>query len=381
MLLDQFRKFIVLLFSFFLAFGKYDPFGTQGLYLDVVLVIVILTIGLSTNVINHIHLFRKQIILLSGISIVLLICSLIYGQVYSSYGFFNFKYLSAIIIFWFLSYYFKIHQKERYYSLLLFAVASSIIAAFYQLGYFDNVIHFDKGRLIIFEENPNSFSSRMAIAFLINVYMIVFNPLNLKKVRYVLLFTLPSLFLVIVDAGSKGSFFALLFGVALMLFLKRTDFVYKVVLIALIGLVGLFLVQDLQDTVLLERLSEEQGLGEREAIWSNALSIFSDYPFGVGESGFFLEMGLRYSKPIDAHNLFIYLLATGGFISLILFLLFLRTLYFKSYYLLKRKGDVFFLAIFLFIIFLASKTGGVFTYLVMWYLFAIINSIGQRKVV
>ncbi len=379
MILDRFTNFIVLTFSFFLAFGKLDPFATQGFFLNGILILVIIAIGLSTPVIKDIKIFGNQLFLLAAIGVILFVLGMLYEGISSNTYYFNSKYFSAIIVFWFLSYYFLLYPKKCFYSILLFALSSSLIAILYQLGYLNAFVNTTRGRLIIFEENPNSFSSRMAIAFIIITYFILEDPLKFKKIRFLLLVLLPSLFFIVVDTGSRGSFIGLLLGAGLMVVFANVKFSYKLALIIFSVVLSFYLFKQLSPTALIERFSQEEGIGVREKIWSNSLEVFYDYPFGVGEAGYYIEMEKRFSEKHAPHNLFIYLVVTGGFISLILFLVFLKKLFLKSTSMLKA-GNSFLITIFVFLIFLISKTGGVFTYLIMWYFFAVINSVNVKYV-
>ena len=339
---------------------------------------VILTIGLSTSIIRDIKIYSNQLYILTFIGLLLFVSGIFYDGISSDAYFFNFKYFAAIIIFWFLSFYFRLFPKVGLYSVLLFALSSSLIAILYELGYLSAYVNDERGRLIIFEENPNSFSSRMAIAFIIITYIIIENPLKFGKLRFFLLAMLPSLLLIVIDTGSRGSFIGLLLGAGLMVILAKINTKYKVGLISLGVMLFFYSMQSLSTTTLIERFNKEEGIGVREKIWANSMEIFYDYPFGVGESGYYVEMENRYSQKHAPHNLFIYLLVTGGFIALILFFIFMKELFFKSFYTLKL-GNSFLITIFIFLIFLASKTGGIFTYLIMWYLFAVVNSVSLKR--
>jgi len=127
-------------------------------------------------------------------------------------------------------------------------------------------------------------------------------------------------------------------------------------------------------TKLFERFVKSNNvLGVRQDIWANALSIWSEQPFGVGEKGYLDEMVRRYSMTWDTHNLFIYILVTGGIQSLILFFIYILILLKKAYKNLK-DGSTFPFIAFIVILLIAAKTGGVLTYLIMWYYFAVIDA-------
>lgn len=370
--------FLIVLFSFFLGFGKFDPFGTGGLFFDLITLFLMITIAFYTDVLKEIGLYKKILMALCSIVMLFFITGLLYGYAYVDVNLFNFKFLSAIIIFWFLSYVFKKNPKLCLYSIILFSLSCSLIAILYNFSFLNSVSEIRNGRLYIFEENPNSISSRMAIAFVVLTYIIIENPLNLKFYRFFLGLALPSLFLFVVETGSRGSFMALFLGVGLIVFFSNVNKYIKFFL----GIVSAFLLKKIfdfiQTTSLFDRLNADDFSGGREEIWTNALGIFYDFPWGVGEGGYITEMTIRFSSQHDTHNLFIYLLVCGGWISLLLFLFFLKELFQKVLINLKN-GNSLLLIIFVFLVFLASKTGGVITYLIMWYFFAVINSFDVMK--
>ena len=54
--------------------------------------------------------------------------------------------------------------------------------------------------------------------------------------------------------------------------------------------------------------------GERSALLSQAFSLFTERPFfGFGRHGYIIERFSRFNESRDSHNLFISILAMGGF--------------------------------------------------------------------
>lgn len=371
---------LTLIFSFFLGFGKYDPFGTNGLYFDAITVVMLVSIFFSTNILKTFIRHRKNLFLLIGMGFLLFLLGVFYGSTEIEKNIFNFKYFASAIIFWFLSVSFIENKKIMYYSILLFSISCSVIALAYTFGFLNSYAEIRNGRLIIFEENPNSVSTRMAISFIISLHFIIVNPLKLKLIRLLLMVALPFLFLFIVGTSSRGSFFALGLGTLSVLYFSKISNKLKIFLAAVLLLVSISIFGFLFESTLFERLTNADLTGGREEIWKSSIQIFYDYPFGVGENGYLHQMNMRYGMTSDTHNLFLYLIISGGFISLALFIVFLLNLFKKSLHELK-KGDSLFIIIFIFFCFLMSKTGGVLTYLVMWYFFAVINSSVSSKYV
>lgn len=371
-------KFLIYLFSFFLGFGKFDPFDTDRIYFSILIIIMLVNIIITSRVLQRIKLFSYEIILLVIILIIFSLANMAYLHSGEDDYYFNFKFLSAIIIFWVLSFSFRDNPKLVMNSLLLFAVSCSLIAVFYNFGFLSSYGQILNGRLRIFDENPNSISTRMALSATILSYIIIDNPINYSRIRYLLVLAIPSLFLFVVDSGSRGSFILILLGIGLVVIFSKVKKIYKIFLISFILLFFLNIIFIIQDSGLLIRFENEDLSGGRELIWGNALEIYNNHIWGVGEGGFVTEMKKKYSDYHDTHNLLLYMLVSGGFVSLILFLMFLWHLLNKVILQLKY-GDSISLVLFGFMFFLFSKTGGVLTYLLMWYCFAVINSFSSSN--
>lgn len=369
---------LVIIFSFFLAFGKYDPFSTNGVYFDIIVIVLILSLFFSKDIFLKFRSIKNQIIILSLIGFYLFIIGLFYNTNYEGYisdevHVFNFKYYGAIIIFSQLSLIFKSNTKLMYQSIFVFSLSCAIISCLHYYGYLASSLEFRNGRLIIFEENPNSISSRMAIALVVFFYLIVNDPLKFYHYRFILFLALPFLFFFIIETGSRGSSIAVGLGVFLILLFSKISFKWKTILFVLSFCVVYYLFGFILSTSLYERFNNSDLDGGRFEIWANTLEIFYNNPLGVGEIGYKLELFEHFGMTSDTHNLFLYMLVTGGFIVFILFTFFLQKLLRISFFNMK-EGEPLGLMLFIFLLFLMSKTGGILTYLIMWYIFAIINA-------
>ncbi|MEN5233484.1 O-antigen ligase family protein [Sphingobacterium faecium] len=368
------EKFILLLFSFFLAFGKYDPFHTGGLYFDAITVFALIVIFSNANKSRLWNKeYSKQYYLLFSIALLFYIASMFYGLSYTNEIPIKIKYIFAITIFIFFSYKFSEDESLKYKSLLLFGLACGLIAVGYKLGLFNKEFQFNKGRLLIFGENPNSISARLAAGFIALYYNILEDPLRLGKKRFVLAIFLIPLVLFVIDTGSRGSFIILVLGFILLTLVSKIHIGIKFFL----GLISLFiasyLLLALEQSSLLSRFQDKDITGGRERIWNIIFEIVQNNLWGVGEEGYLIEMGLITDRVQDAHNLFLYLLVCGGWLALTLFLIFLWKLFRKSYVQFRKKNVLPFI-FFVFFVFLMTKTGGIMTYLIMWYFLAYINS-------
>lgn len=377
---NKIEKFILLLFSFFLAFGKYDPFHTGGLYFDAITVLALVVIFANANKsILWNKEYSRQYILLLAIALLFYFATMFYGRSYTNDIPIKIKYIFAITIFIFFSYKFGEDESLKYKSLLLFGLACGLIAVGYKMGLFNSQFQFNKGRLMIFGENPNSISARLAAGFIILYYNILEDPLRLGKKRFLLAVFLIPLLLFVIDTGSRGSFLILILAFVLLTVVSKIHIAIKVSLgiFSVLSTSVLFIL--LANSSLLSRFQEKDITGGRERIWNIIFEIVQNNIWGVGEEGYLIEMGMMTDRIQDAHNLFLYLLVCGGWISLTLFLIFLFRLFQKSYVQFRKK-NVLPLIFFVFFTFLMTKTGGIMTYLIMWYFLAYINSYSHSKI-
>lgn len=294
----------------------------------------------------------------------------------------NSKFLLAILFFIVLSTFFSDNPKLIEVSLITFGIGAGLLSVFFSFGVLgESAYEVRNDRLILLGENPNSLSVRISLGVLFLVWGVVENGLKLSKIlRILLLFPLPFMFNLILASGSKGSFILCLGSVTLyLLLLKNVSKSAKRFIVFLAVIAGLFALSLFFQSTLYERFLTSDLTTGRSDIWSEALEIFMVHPMGVGEVGYKVEIYRRLGVVIDTHNLFLYLLVTGGIIALFALLYFLYNIFVKNLKKYKTEKNIIYLLIFFSIIFVMSKTGGVLSYLIMWYFFACINSSSITK--
>ena len=84
-----------------------------------------------------------------------------------------------------------------------------------------------------------------------------------------------------------------------------------------------------------------------------------------------------YGYCIDTHKTILYILVCGGFFALISFLLFSVRLLLNSLNSYLRGKDILLIVLFLIIFFIALKTAGVINFLLLRYIFVIVNYYGE----
>lgn len=187
--------------------------------------------------------------------------------------------------------------------------------------------------------------------------------------------------IVVFAGGSRGNFLILFICLFLYLLLyksKRTFQKYLcIVLLTVIPLFTVYIFADTEEFSLVKRLEETVENGDdggRKALEEKSLLIFYDYP--ILGSGFFkqkYEMKSRFKEDRPVHNMFIFILSCTGVIGCIFFISFYLYFGLKAFE-IKNKSPLS-LILFIYTTLLVYKTGGVFLYIIWWYVFAIIKTL------
>lgn len=389
---SKFTCVLLIIFSVLLALGTWNPFlpaadienENSGFSLAQIYSAIFITYLFLIRLFNY-----RQLKFTSwGKYIVLFYITLLLSTVYWSINelsistaVFFLKFFLSISLCFLLPEIFIRNKKYLYYSLAAFSFACGFVALLFSIGALDEFTYISKGRVFIFGENPNSTSGRITIAFLLLLYLIFKNPLKWRRRRFWFCLLFFPMLMMIIASGSRGSFLILCLGIIVFLLLNPSVNIVKkyailICTIIAIGVTVSFITSENVEYALFYRLENSFKYGDssgREKLNSYSIQIFEEYPLiGKGVIGFTEEMNLRFNEVLTVHNLYIYILATSGIIGFIFFISFLVILLIKSIRI--RRLNHLPLVIFVFIFFLAYKTGGILTYLLMWYLFAVIIS-------
>lgn len=382
-MINKFLNFILISFSGLLALGKIDPFFPPTSFvssIDIIFFVFCLTFILFKFKFFISSVLNIEFICLISIFTFFIFAQTIYGYETLEKPLLNFKFLLCILFFLILSKYLINNYKLIHTLLFVFSISCffyTILVLFINPNFYSII----KGQLVVLDENPNSTSSRLAIAFIYFIYFILHNPLKWSKLRYLIFVTYPSLFLMVTMSGSRGSLLALLMGSYLIILFSNIKKIYKILLILLSSILSIFLFKYLFSSDDLSERWENALEGDtagRADIWQAVFSIISNNPLGVGESGYVRSITSEYGYYIDTHNIFLYILVCGGFLSLLSFLIFLSFIFLKCFRSYRYRGEVLPLVLFLILLFIASKTGGVITFLLFWFILAIINSYREK---
>jgi len=115
---------------------------------------------------------------------------------------------------------------------------------------------------------------------------------------------------------------------------------------------------------------DEGGDRVRAELLKSALNIFADNPlFGVGSTNFMHIMRTVYNHSNTVHNMYAHILAISGICGFIPFASFIFNLLKGCYSIMKK--NIMPMVLMLFVLILAYKTGGILSYLFMWYIFSL----------
>lgn len=382
-MLSNLINIIIIGFSVFLSLGTLDPiFATESSIksIDIFFVIFCILFCLLRPKDFIRAILSKNFLYLSSIFIFFILAQILYGYSNLFKPLFNFKFLLCSIFFVLLVEYFKKSPNMIHYCLLAFSFSSFLYSLFI-LFISPESYQIIKGQMVVFDENPNSTSSRLTIALLYIIYLFIQNPLNWGKKRFYLVLALPSLFTMIVMSGSRGSLLALLLGSYLIFIFSNTRKSYKVILTTLSIFLSIFLFNYLLSSDDLANRWEKALEGDtagRTDIWEAVFKIVYNNPIGVGETGYVENIIKLYGSYIDTHNIFLYILVCGGVLSLIIFLLFLFNIFINCLRCYLQDKELLPLIFLLIMLFIAAKTGGVITFLLFWFILSIVGS--YRKV-
>lgn len=345
-------------------------------YLTAFFLLVVVCMGrLSQYIVQE----KKAFIALVFLWLILLFSSLIYPIPPVNIPF-NWGFLGAILFYVSAVGVLKEYPQLQSRVLITYVIASGLTSIIYLTLIGSSLAPVSSGRYFFLGENPNSYSARMVISVVITLFLL---PTVSQKFRLVSLLLLPSQLIVIYLSGSRGALLMLSIAFMIFLFASKLTISSKtlyslLILVGLIGFVSFYGESNITEASGLERLLTlfESGDSGREHLWSQTFSIFLDNPIiGVGQSGFTYEMMSRYGENRDAHNLFLFLLASGGLIGISLFLIFYLSL-FSSVIKVRTKSPMS-LALFLVMLLFILKSGGILGYSLMWFVFAIARSQSQ----
>lgn len=368
------KRLIILLLAFFLGLGKV-AYSADGLSVVPLLVVVFIVVSLyDINKLVPSFLSIKTILLFL-LAFSLSVSELLgYNLLYTN-GIVNFKLIVAILFFIVFNDY--LNKDGKFKDIIFLSFAFGVVALLLISLYFPSIGYYYKGKYMIVDENPNSTGTRFALAA---VFFCYFMLRGLKSKSFLFLFLLSFLILAYftILTGSRGSLIFLIISSLILIIYSQRGYSFKITAVISSTILVLFgfgwLLGMEGDIGQKWGLAAEGDMAGRSDIWEIALNIFYNNPImGTGYSQYLYIMDSAIGNAKDAHNLFVFLLATGGVVAFIIFGIFFSSLLYNA--IRSRQFDQGLrLSLWLCALILALKTGGALVYLVLWFLYAVIAS-------
>ena len=202
------------------------------------------------------------------------------------------------------------------------------------------------GRTTVFGSNLNELGVKISSSLIILLTVVFYNFLNLKKVRFLLLFSIPVLFNAILNTGSRSALAVILFAVILVFFMRMSDnkkmiSSFFTSIVTLVFLLIPFIYFTLQSDLMSERIlesSNDSQFGGRELLWVGFISIaLSNLFFGIGFSGFANESYKYFGFVESPHNVILEIILYTGLFGLLFYVIFIYRIFYKSYLIGKHQ--------------------------------------------
>lgn len=333
--IDRLQRVALYIFLFSINFEVWDPFSTEGFFSISKLTGLIYFFTLIPQISyftrsGNIGQFLKPLYLFFG----LLTLVSFYNVHYLSDKYFNLSIFQNICLFLFLINHERKEPLVLEKGLLSFVLGSIVLALLFIAGI--GVEYDSEGRATIFNDNENNVGLRMSISLIILALGVIQNRLDLKKLRYLLLFPMPMMIQVMFQTGSRIAVIscALAFAIGIILFKVKT-FWKKIASFSIGILLFIYGWQVMsRSEVLLQRMLASYYYGNiagRDIIWQELLSLIKDHPIlGVGETGYVFFTETTFGRFVSPHNVILEVLCYVGIVGLTVYLIFLYQIIKKS---------------------------------------------------
>lgn len=375
-LLARLNRYCLFLLVFAVTFESWDVFGfggTQSIAYFAGILYIVSCIPLLKNNFSFSH--QKKYLVPLFIFVVIGILSTAIHSIHAPdiIDIFKTRFFQLIILMAFVAN--QIYNDKK----LLWSILNVYVAcvfAMFILYTLDIGAGFEKGRLTIFGENPNSIGMKAVLAFLIVLSDLLESKFSKFKFIFKVLLLLSFINLIILSA-SRGALVSVFLGILVFVYFLKISPLKKIFLAIFSGIISIFLFSYVMQTSELfsRRLSAtiESGDIGRNELWATGLQIIEDNLFiGVG---LYAEVQMMYQysgREMGIHNTFLWALMTTGLIGFSFFLLFIYRLgnnLFKTY---KATRMVLFLVIYVIVLSNWAKSGGGINKMIFWFFFAIL---------
>ena len=392
--MKRISKYVSYFLAFLLPFGSINPFNMSSVadvdsrmseqmgFTPILFAICCLMALFDTSIYKHNRKIKKFLWPLG-----ILFAALASASAINSGGSYEFPlmYLLKLLAveggFYIMALYFMEYPKTLKISMLIYAYTCvAIMAAFYS-GLLSRYSYISNGRLWIFGENPNTFSFLMSLGTIILANKFNYKPTKSKfriPVKILDIIAICSLLMYIVLSGSRGSFLIVILCMAILLFnrkmIKKFYITIPIVVCALAA--GFYYYSAHQEEISIFKRLTRATEDERTELQQWTFELFTEKPIlGYGVNGYKGEMMKRHHEGRDSHNVAITTLAMSGivgFTALMVYLFYLLKISWKN-----RAREMLAFVFFIDVVLMSMKTGGVLTFAMMWYSYAMVVALAN----
>lgn len=321
------QRYTLYAFLFSINFEVWDPLNTGGFFSIARLagLLYLSTIFLSFKSFFETKGLRFILFPIWSFFTLLTIVSIINVD-YNFSNYFDSSLFQNIILFWILINHERIAPGILAKGLMAFALGSIVLASLY---YFKIGIEYFGGRVSIFGDNTNTVGIRMSVSILIISLSIMRDSIGMGKFRYLLIIPLFPMVMLLAETGSRVAFIAFVIQfIAVVLLSKSRRLSLKILLIVVGSIIGyftwLYLMEiDVLRTRLIQSLYNGD-LSDRDFIWGKVIQVIKSSPiFGVGKTGYAMQMRDVAGSVFSPHNVFLEILVYTGIIGLYLYINFI----------------------------------------------------------
>ena len=389
-------KYAFFILTVALAFGSFNPFDMRGIgsiteqveeqrgYTPLLFAACILLSLIDKNVIRNYKTFKQYYTPLLVLFVLYIFSSLVFDISTALDGYmFYIKLLVAFTGFFSYAMYFSEYPEVLKTVCRLFGLLCAGICLMFFLGFLDGFYYFSNGRLWLFGENPNSYSFVLGFGALLlgkellDDNKLIYRILHAFGILLIMAYTFMS--------GSRGTlmFLGLSFLIIYSIYVKKHLGASLVTVFAGVIILNFIFSKNVEELSVLDRFSDLQSGDSREELIKNALTLFYSSPlWGYGVNGYEYMKEASFHDIRDSHNMIVSILAVSGLFGFSAIATFFKRV--MTLLWIDTRNNLFSVSLFVYVFLISMKTGGIITYSMMWFAYAIIvanaNNIKSYKI-
>ena len=389
-------KYAFFILTVALAFGSFNPFDMRGIgsiteqveeqrgYTPLLFAACILLSLIDKNVIRNYKTFKQYYTPLLVLFVLYIFSSLVFDISTALDGYmFYIKLLVAFTGFFSYAMYFSEYPEVLKTVCRLFGLLCAGICLMFFLGFLDGFYYFSNGRLWLFGENPNSYSFVLGFGAL----LLGKELLDDNKLIYRILYAFGILLIMAYTfmSGSRGTlmFLGLSFLIIYSSYVKKHLGASLVTVFAGVIILNFIFSKNVEELSVLDRFSDLQSGDSREELIKNALTLFYSSPlWGYGVNGYEYMKEASFHDIRDSHNMIVSILAVSGLFGFSAIATFFKRV--MTLLWIDTRNNLFSVSLFVYVFLISMKTGGIITYSMKWFAYAIIvanaNNIKSYKI-